>query len=146
MKIYFSTRVRAEFAKVRQGFGLELFQALIPPWTDVTHERFDGCREGDEIHFTLHRMGLKIKWVSLITYEQATDSEWAFVDEGKLMPFPLLYWKHLHRVVKVSDTESEIIDDIQYRCRYKSLEKMIYPVLWGTIAIRPPLYRKYFEA
>jgi ligand-binding SRPBCC domain-containing protein len=145
MKIFFKTRVKASFPRVRDGFDFDLFKALIPPWTDVTHDRFDGCKEGDEIHFTAHRLGLKVRWVSLITFANHSEAEWSFIDEGKMIPFPLKYWRHLHRVVRVSDTKTDIIDDIEYRCYTKSLEKLVYPLLWATIAIRPRRYRQYFE-
>lgn len=145
MKIFFETHLESSLATIRENFGSELFLFLKPPGLAITLNRFDGCKEGDEVHLVVNSLGLKQEWVSVMTSEMQNEKEWAFIDEGKILPWPLSSWKHIHRVVYLDDKSSKIIDDITYKCRYSWMEGMIYPILWSTFAIRPSRYRKFFQ-
>ncbi len=143
MHIYIKTSVNHPFKKVIAGFNRELFEKLNPPWAKADLDRFDGCKKGDEVHLNLHLMGTSQKWVSLMTEEYEGSNEWYFVDEGKVLPWPIKEWRHKHSVIKVSETESEIIDDISYSAGVFSA--FIYPALWATFMIRPKRYRQFFK-
>jgi ligand-binding SRPBCC domain-containing protein len=90
-------------------------------------------------------LGNQQKWVSVITHEMQDSGEWSFVDEGKIMPWPLATWKHHHRVVSLGDNSSKIIDDITFECAHSWMNVFMYPALWLTFAIRPHRYKKFFQ-
>ena len=143
MRLYFKTQLPHPFKKVIQGFSRELFEKLTPPWASADLDRFDGCKKGDEVHLTLKLMGSSQKWVSVITEATENSDEWFFVDEGKVLPWPLKEWRHKHCVRKISETKSEIIDDISYSAG--TLSALIYPALWATFVIRAPRYLEFYK-
>lgn len=138
----FRTPVGSSLDKVKEGFNVELFKALKPPLLTLEVARFDGCKEGDEVHLKVG-LGLKVEWISLITKDIQTANEWSFIDEGKKLPFPLTAWRHHHRVIK-SGEEAIIIDDINFRCGPNFLTKMMKPLLYLQFVGRAPVYRKVF--
>lgn len=145
MKLYFETPIERPFDEIRDRFNKELFLYLSPPLIPFDLKRFDGCKKGDEIHIDLGINGLTQKWVSLITFEETNAAGWSFIDEGKVLPFPLKYWKHHHRVDKISEQKSLIVDDITFECSPGFLSPMIKPLLWTVFSIRPGRYKKFFE-
>lgn len=144
MKIIFETPVHLPFEKVRDQFDQKLFTYLAPPLIPFSIKRFDGCKKGDEVHIELGK-GITQKWISVMTYEETNAQGWSFIDEGKVLPWPLKSWKHHHRVDKVSDTECKIVDDIEYECSPGILTPVIKPFLWSIFAIRPERYKKFFK-
>jgi ligand-binding SRPBCC domain-containing protein len=145
MKLYFETHLNLPFEKVRDQFNRGLFEFLAPPLIPFNMKRFDGCKKGDEVHLELGFKGISQEWVSLMTFEETNASGWSFIDEGKVLPWPLKHWKHHHRVDRLSATESRIIDDISYDCSSIFLDLLIKPVLWSVFAIRPKRYQKFFK-
>lgn len=146
MKLQFVTTVPSSLEKVKAGFTKKLFLELTPPGVSVVLERFDGCSPGHEVHLQIGSFGLKQKWVSHITNEVTTEREWFFVDEGKVLPWPLKSWKHIHKVVADGDDRSIIIDDITYGTGHSILDVLMYPSLWISFAVRPSRYKKYFRS
>lgn len=145
MKLLFESNIQSNFLTIKARFNRELFLNLIPVGVKVDLARFDGCKVHDEIHISVSSMGIKQQWVSVITSEKQNEKEWSFVDEGKLLPWPLASWKHHHRVLYLDDNSSKIIDDITFECVHSWMNALMYPVLWSTFAIRPARYRKYFQ-
>lgn len=145
MNIIFKTPIDKPYQEVRDAFDKKLFTHLSPQWASFEIERFDGCRKGDEVHIRIKLPGLTQKWVSVITYEGEDAAGWSFIDEGKVLPWPLTYWKHHHRVDKISETSCQIVDDIEFKAATGLIEIMLKPALWSTFAIRPKLYQDYFK-
>lgn len=145
MKLLFETTIGKNYLRIKEGFNKELFLYLKPPGVSVDLERFDGCSPGDEVHLGLNTLGFKQKWISLITEETQDENEWSFVDEGKSLPWPLVKWKHHHKVIALNEGSSKIIDDISYSCASGVMEKLIYPALWSSFAVRPAKYKKFFK-
>ena len=146
MKLIFNTPIALPFEKVRDQFNIELFNFISPTLIPFKHHRFDGCKKGDEFHFEVGFQGVTQDWVGHVTFEETNDKGWSFIDEGKVLPWPLSHWKHHHRVDKVSDTECMIVDDIEYECSPAMMAPVIAPVLWAIFAIRPYRYKKFFKA
>lgn len=143
MNLFIKTRIPVNYREILNGFSSELFLALKPPLMPLELERFDGCKTNDEVHL---RVGpLKQKWISVITSDFDNDKECGFIDEGKVIPPPLKYWHHTHRIVNISNNESEIHDDINFTTGVKVLDFLIYPVLYFQFAFRPKAYRKYYK-
>jgi len=145
MKLYFETPTERPFTEIRDQFNRGRFIYLSPALVPFEIRRFDGCKKGDEIHINLGINGLTRKWVSLITFEETNAAGWSFIDEGKLLPFPLKYWKHHHRVDKISAQKSLIVDDITFECQPAFLTPVTRALLWTVFSVRPGRYKKFFE-
>lgn len=145
MKLIFKTPISRPFEKVKEGFTRELFVYLTPPFIPSELERFDGCLKGHQVHIKLGAGPLKQKWISDITFEETNADGWSFIDEGRVLPWPLCFWKHHHRVDKISANECCIVDDIEYKCSPGFLDILIKPFLWSVFAIRPARYKSYFK-
>lgn len=145
MKLLFETPVPLPFEKIRDQFNRELFIYLSPGFIPFNLKRFDGCKKGDEIHIELGPAPFRQSWVSLITMEETNASGWSFIDEGKVLPWPLKYWKHHHRVDKITGLQSRIVDDIIYECSPAFLTLLIKPFLWSVFSVRPGRYQKFFK-
>ncbi|HXH30723.1 MAG TPA: hypothetical protein VNJ01_07905 [Bacteriovoracaceae bacterium] len=143
MRIQFSARVRQSVDVIRERFDESLFTALMPAWVPSKLVRFDGCAPRDEVHLVVGP--LHQDWVSVITKETQTPSGWSFVDEGKLLPWPFRSWHHHHRVDRISEDESLIVDDITYQCKPGLLSIFAWPVLWLVFSSRPASYQRYFS-
>lgn len=140
MNLKFATPVKKDLQTVKSSFNRELFEYLAPPFPPATVERFDGCKKGDEVHLKM----VVGTWVSVITEDQEIPGAWWFVDEGKVLPWPLKFWRHVH-LVEQTPEGSLIIDDIEVRTSSKLLDKMIYPVLWKIFSLRPERYQSFFS-
>ena len=145
MKLRFETPISCSFARVKSGFDRNLFEALRPPWIRLKLKRFDGCSPGNEVHLEMGQFGFYQTWISHITEEKLTEKNWYFVDVGYLLPWPIKKWKHVHMVQNISEHKSLIIDDIDYDCGSKFLNVLMWPGLWISFAIRPKIYKKFFE-
>lgn len=145
MKLFFETLINLPFEDVRAQFNSKLFSALSRGIIPFKIERFDGCKKGDEIHIRVGLWPLEFKWVSIITFEETNAAGWSFIDEGKVLPWPLSHWHHHHRVDSITATESKIVDDIEYKCSPVFLGQLIRPLMWILFSVRPKRYRKFFE-
>lgn len=145
MKLLFKTRVDLPFERIRDQFNRELFEYLSPSWVPFKIKRFDGCKKGDEVHVELGPALSAQQWVSIMTFEETNASGWSFIDEGKVLPWPLSNWKHHHRVDRIGPMESEIVDDIYFECSPSWMAFVIKPILWQTFAIRPKRYKNFFK-
>jgi ligand-binding SRPBCC domain-containing protein len=145
MKLLFETPIKLPFETVRDKFNRDLFIYLSPPGIPFDLKKFDGCKKGDEVHIDLGFGFLKQKWVSEITFEETNEKGWSFIDEGRILPWPLKSWRHHHRVDKISDTECVIADDIEYECITNSLTILMKPFLWSVFSIRPKRYKHFFK-
>ena len=145
MKIYFETVIDKNVESIKKNFTQDLFLALSPPGLRIKLEQFDGCKTGDIVHLKIQSFGLTQTWMSRITEESNSDNQWFFVDEGVQLPWPLKSWKHVHRVKKINENQSAIIDDITFSSGHHILDIPLKPFLWLTFAVRPSRYRKFFE-
>jgi ligand-binding SRPBCC domain-containing protein len=145
MKIIFRTRIRRPLGEVKAGFDRALFEYLAPPGVPFKLLRFDGCKKDDEVHIELNTLGVKQLWVSVMTLESQDASSWFFLDEGKILPWPLSRWKHEHRVDRIGDMDSEIVDDISFSTSPAFMAPVIYPILWLIFSLRPKRYKNFFE-
>ena len=144
MKLFFEAKVKTPFLEVKSQFNEKLFLELKPPFMALELKRFDGCEKGHEVHLRMGFPGLMQNWVSHITGSSQTDTYWEFVDEGETLPPPLTFWRHVHRVEKLSDHTSRITDSIEDRCKSLILERLMWAPLWMSFAVRPSIYRRLF--
>jgi ligand-binding SRPBCC domain-containing protein len=143
MKIYLQTKVEQEARAVFESFDQELFEALAPPFPPFKLKRFDGSNKGDLVHVQIWNAGWK-DWISEITDSWHKEGEFAFVDEGKTLPWPLKHWRHRH-IIRESGSGAIIIDDIEFSTGNSILDRCIYPALYTVFAYRGPIYRRRFN-
>jgi ligand-binding SRPBCC domain-containing protein len=146
MKLLFETPINLPFEKVRDGFTRELFIYLSPPFISFTLKRFDGCQKGHEVHLELRPLPFwGQQWISVMTFEETNELGWSFMDEGRVLPWPLSLWRHHHRVDRVGPNQCKIVDDISFDCKPAFLAWIFWPLLWFVFSIRPRRYKKYFQ-
>lgn len=144
MNIEISTKVNQNLLKVWEGFNLELFSKLAPPFPPVVVKEFGGCLKGDKVHLELNFILFKQDWISDIVDQKRTESEIYFIDEGTKLPFFLSYWQHKHRLVK-DDEGTLIIDEIQFKTPTILTDYLFYPLMYLQFLYRKPIYKKVFE-
>lgn len=143
MKICIKTKIEKNYQVVFSKFNLDLFLALKPPLINLIVERFDGCKKGDEVHLVMDLFGkINQKWVSQIIADSRTDYEIYFVDKGVILPPPLKKWKHVHRIEKINELSSYVVDDIEYSCGSRALDLIVYPALYSMFLFRVPVYKR----
>lgn len=81
-------------------------------------------------------------WISRITSDFRSDYEIFFVDQGVKLPPPLKNWKHIHRLEKIDELNTYVVDDIEYSCGNKALDLLIYPALYLMFLYRKPIYKR----
>lgn len=138
MKLVIKTPIPKNFRQVFAQFNRELFIKLKPPVLNLEVERFDGCKKGDEVHLVVSGQ----KWVSHIVDFHEDEKEIFFVDLGVVTPPPIKTWKHIHRIKKIDDNNSEVIDDIEYSTGNTFIDKLIYPALLAMFSLRRPIYKR----
>ncbi|SDK80934.1 Ligand-binding SRPBCC domain-containing protein [Catalinimonas alkaloidigena] len=145
MKVIVRTQVRCPLEQVWQRFDQELFEALAPPFPPVRLLRYDGNQEGDQVHLSLDLGVVQFAWVSLITEVRRSETESYFVDEGLALPPLLTYWRHRHRLLRLSAHHTLIIDEVEYRMASRAVEIAAAPGFWAQFLYRQPIYRRYFD-
>jgi len=144
MRIKLNTQVQGHYLEVMKRFDRKLFEALLPPVGKTEIVDFTGSETGDKVHLRFITP-FKAEWISDITEHGQNEEEAWFVDEGRVLPFGLTYWKHRHIVRKIDDNTSEIIDDITYKASNSLFSLVMYPGLYLSFYPRKPIYRKYFK-
>lgn len=144
MNIKISTKVNQSLLQVWEGFNLELFSKLAPPFPPVEVKEFGGCLKGDKVHLQLNFILFKQDWISDIIDQQSTDTEIYFIDKGTKLPFFLSYWQHKHRLVK-DGTGTIIIDEIAFRTPTIITDYLFYPLMYLQFLYRKPIYQKVFK-
>jgi ligand-binding SRPBCC domain-containing protein len=145
MQIRITTEIRNTVKNIYKGFDKHLFMELAPPFPITTLKRFDGCKKGDVVHIDLSFIVYKERWISIITENVQNDDEVYFIDEGRMLPFFLKYWRHKHIIQKKDDSNSLIIDEIEFKGANKLTEILLYPGIYLQFLYRKPIYRKKFN-
>lgn len=145
MQIVLRTKITAHYKTIANSFNLSLFEALRPRFPTVNVLRFDGCKQGDEVHIAIALFGKKIVWNALIVEHGEDNHRWYFIDEGTVLPYPLKNWRHQHNVYHIDETHAIIEDNIHFSTGWKLLDYLMYPILYWTFAQRKPIYQKFFQ-
>ncbi len=145
MHLQISTPINNNYLNIKAGFNETLFMSLNPPFPPVKLKEFGGCTVGDIVHLELNFILFKQDWISEITFDNTDTEIFEFIDEGKKLPFFLKHWKHHHKVLKIDDSLSNIIDDITFKSPFWLMDYLLYPVLWLQFAYRKPIYKQIFN-
>jgi ligand-binding SRPBCC domain-containing protein len=139
MKIEIKTPINRDMLSVFKLFNRDLFTALTPKMIPLQILRYDGQSQGDEIHLIVAGQ----KWVSVITETRQSENECYFVDEGKVLPFPLVSWRHQHLISKRTDLSCEVIDSIHFSVGNSVLDWALSPFIFSAFKARSPIYKRY---
>jgi ligand-binding SRPBCC domain-containing protein len=144
MKILISTKVNQSLLSVWEGFDLNLFKVLSPPFLPIEIKEFGGCLKGDKVHLILDFIFFKQNWISDITEQNSTDSSIYFVDQGSTLPFFLKYWHHKHQLIK-HENGTIILDDIDFKTPFLLTDYLMYPLIYLQFLYRKPIYKRIFK-
>lgn len=142
-KVVQKTKVQGNFLDVENAFDRPLFEFLLPIFPKVELKRFDGCSVGDKVE--LFFPGFGFQWHTQITVRSGNEEECWFIDEGSILPTPLKKWKHTHRFIKISETETIIQDEYNFSCSNKVFEILMIPIIYLGFLPRKRLYKKFFR-
>jgi len=144
MHLLIKIPVAANLATVKAGFTESLFTALAPPFPKVNVIHFGGCKKGDKVHLRLFFPLLPPQnWISDITADSQTATEWYFIDHGTTLPFFLGFWEHKHLVTQHAD-HCIITEDITFKGPWWLPDFLLYPTLFLQFSARKPIYEKLF--
>lgn len=115
MKIEIVNPVQRNYQEVFDGFSAELFEYLAPKG-QLKLLRFDGCGKGDVIDIQFLKP-IKARWISEVVKFHKSEEEIYFIDEGRKLPFGLVYWQHQHIIRKTGHDSCDIIEKIEYQTR-----------------------------
>jgi len=143
MNFIIKTQVAGNYLDVMERFDLDLFEALKPVGAKMEVVQFTGSQTGDivEIKFV---WPIKASWISDITDHGSDEAHAFFLDEGRVLPWPLKHWKHRHIVEKIDDQSCTIVDDITFSSGWKVLDFFMYLPLYFSFYPRKQIYRRYF--
>jgi ligand-binding SRPBCC domain-containing protein len=142
LKFSLQTTINATIDEVWKQFDKELLEKLSPPCPLIRISTFDGCEVNDKVVIDMNFLITKTSWSSLIIENQNSETEKYFIDQGIKMPFGLTHWKHKHGLKKSDDCTTIIIDTIEFNTNYLILDYILFPLFYGMILYRKPLYKK----
>lgn len=144
MIVTLKTKVKGNYKKVMEAFDIDLFEALKPVGANMEIVEFTGSKKGDKVHLRFNNP-VRMEWISVITEDGADDKEAYFIDQGTEIPFPLCSWRHKHIVKRISASESEIIDQMEYEGVNKFWTLVLKPALYLAFYPRKKVYKRYFN-
>lgn len=139
MNITLKSNVESDLETVNRKFDADLFRYLLPPGAKLIE--FGGPNKGDIVHLKLPLIG---EWISEITQNGASNDMCYFIDEGKILPFPLKEWKHKH-ILKRFGNETVIEDNMNFTTGNRIVDVFIYPLLLFSFLPRIWQYKSYFK-
>ena len=114
-----------------------------PPWL-AEIKRNDGVEVGNEIWVQLY-FPISGLWKTKIVERKET-APFFFVDESTVqLPSGMRYWKHIHRVVPISEHSCKIEEDVQWESSNRLIGFVLNLGFWFMMKGRRKTYQKYFE-
>lgn len=145
MRLRIAIKVNKDYQTVARGFTEKLFRKLNPPFPPARLHRYDGSQPGDRVVLKLSFLLFSQWWESEITDQQTGDEEINFTDEGRVLPFFLNTWRHVHCIQKRPQGGSTIVEDIQFSSGYAWADFFLFVPLYLLFAYRIPIYKNYFK-
>ena len=143
MTIYLATEVEGYYLDVMNRFDRTLFEALSPPF-GMNIEKFTGSKKGDQVILKFS-FPAKFTWQSDIIENGKNQERAWFIDEGKILPWPLKSWRHEHIVEYISQDRSRIVDKMTFTCSGTILTKAIRPLMVAAFYPRKRIYKQFFS-
>ena len=146
LKFSQQTTINATLEDVWKQFDKNLLKKLSPPFPFIQIQTFDGCEVDDHVIIEMDFLLYKTTWNSIIVENSISETEIFFIDQGVKMPFGLVHWKHKHGLKKIDDKKTSIIDTIEFKTNYLFLDYILFPLFFGMILYRRPIYKKLLSA
>lgn len=144
MKVILKTAVDGYYKEIYRKFDLKLFEFLQPKLAKTKIVEFTGSSKGDIVHIQF-LSPVKTSWISEISYNEINNEQAYFIDKGTQLPWPLMRWEHKHIVNKKGNTESEIVDEIEFSTANIFSDILMWPVLLLAFYPRKRMYKQYFN-
>lgn len=149
MEITVSIPIPHPAQKVFNALNKDAFVALTAaaPFPKVKLIEYQGQAAGSKVHLELDFLLYRQPWISIISENQNTigpDIFW-FEDLGTVLPFPFKKWRHLHKVVKSSESSCQIVEQVYFSTGLILLDYLLIPVVKKMFTDRKPIYLKYFN-
>ncbi|MHA8067560.1 hypothetical protein V7S76_12880 [Aquirufa sp. ROCK2-A2] len=141
-KFSIQTDIKANMNHVWKQFDRNLLAKLSPPFPIVKIETFDGCQINDHVALRMDFGIWQTTWSSIIIDNKETENLNYFTDKGMKMPFGLTFWEHTHGVKMLSASTSAVVDSIEYKSKFVLLDYLLFPLFYGMILYRIPIYKK----
>ncbi len=145
MQLRFISPVNCPFDIVRDHFNLDLLEYLMPAFPPARILEWTGNTKGSKYHVLLNLPGLTMHWAGEVSAQSESGKSFEFTDKSSKMPFPIVSWEHVHRIEKTGERTCAIYDIMEYRCRYRLLEWLIWPGLYFSFRGRKSKYRDFFS-
>ncbi len=146
MRFQILTRVQGSHRDVFLKFDHSLLTQLTPPGIrmELLHAQ-EPSEPGAYIQLRVTILGIiRQNWENAFSHYALGELECHFVDEGRVMPFPIRYWRHDHRVLADGAHHAIINDDVTFKTGFFLLDWIMYPILWMQFRFRQPIYRRVF--
>ena len=126
MKFKHTFRVKASLADVAEFHSRAASMPAItpPPMIVQVHRAPARLGSGDEMDFTLWAGPIPLRWVARID----DASQAGFTDRQLRGPFA--NWVHRHGFVRVSDAETDVVDDVEVELSPKALRRALGAAMW----------------
>jgi len=144
MTIVLRTPVKGNYLNVIKAFDKKLFEALKPSVGELEIVKFTGSQKGDIVHIQFLKP-IKAEWISEIVEDEITEDKAWFIDEGKLLPWPLASWRHQHIVEKIDENNSMVVDHMTFLGGNFFMTLLLYPAIFFGFYPRKRIYKKFFK-
>lgn len=146
MRFQILTKVRGDHRSVFLKFDQSLLLKLTPPGMKMELIRFqepDAPNGSIQLRVTILGI-IRQDWENVFSHYELGPEECHFVDEGKVLPFPMRLWRHDHRVLADGPDHAIINDDITFKTTFLLMDWLLFPILWLQFRYRRPIYRRIF--
>ncbi len=129
--------------EIKQNFQNPDFIKFLITGQPVKILKWEGIQNDMEAHFKVWLF----KWHMMSVYHSdfvSSNNNFKFQDNGKILPFGLIKWLHIHKVYKKNSIVI-IKDELSFEHKNKFLGFFIYPIMVFPIAMRKILYPIYFK-
>lgn len=127
-------------------FTRDLFLALAPAWPRLQVHVFEGCYPGNRVELSLNFGLFQAEWKGRVTQQGESEQEIQFTDVALQPPLGLSYWQHTHRLIRLSEQETLLVEDIYLQGRNPLMTALLWLAFWGQMRLRGSAYRAYFRA
>ena len=136
------TKINKQFSLVKKLFvdkEGKLLRSLLPPFCKLLH--YKGIRRGAIIKISLFGKPCKFK---VVTYSTSNDKLYFndIIKEGKLLG--ISYWSHRHKINKLSNDSTVIIDEVTFTSRNKYRDFILHVLFSASFVVRSIQYKIFF--
>ena len=138
-----SVVINSDFNSVKNSFSELTFLQYLIKLQPVKLVRWDGIKTGDIAHMKIWFLGWK-DFIVKHQFHKQNNIILSFTDSNLFLPLGLTFWNHYHEVNNNNNIVT-IIDDIEFKHKFKIVEYILYLPMILPILMRKILYKTYFK-